>query len=64
MGLKYLLLVLLFPAPLNKKMENNKLETWENKVLKSYLDGTRIIRIPASRKKRIVILRWMVRKYE
>lgn len=64
MGLKYLLLVLLFPAPLNKKMENNKLETWENKVLKSYLDGTRIIRIPASRKKRFVILRWLVRKFE
>ena len=45
-------------------MKNNKLETWENKVLKSYLDGIQIIRIPASRKKRFVILRWLVRKFE
>jgi hypothetical protein len=31
-------------------MTNTKLETWENKVLKNYLDGFRIIRIPASEK--------------
>lgn len=45
-------------------MANTKLETWENKVLKNYLDGIRIIRIPASRKKRFVVLRWLVRKFE
>ncbi|MBE9214866.1 DUF2087 domain-containing protein [Plectonema cf. radiosum LEGE 06105] len=41
-----------------------KLETWENKVLANYLDGVRLIQIPASRKKRLVILRWLVRKFE
>ena len=45
-------------------MINNKLETWKNKVLESYLDGIQIIRIPASRKKRFVVLRWLVRKFE
>ena len=45
-------------------MKNTKLETWENKVLTSYLDGIKIIRIPASRKKRLVVLRWLVRKFE
>ncbi len=45
-------------------MANIKLETWENQVLKNYLDGVRIIRIPASRKKRLVVLRWLVRKFE
>ncbi len=45
-------------------MKSIKLETWENKVLNNYLDGVRIIQIPASRKKRLVILRWLVRKFE
>ncbi|MGD1910841.1 MAG: DUF2087 domain-containing protein [Rivularia sp. (in: cyanobacteria)] len=45
-------------------MTKTKLETWENKVIKSFIDGTKIIRIPASRKKRFVVLRWLVRKFE
>ncbi len=45
-------------------MRNVKLEAWEEQVLKSFLDGVRLIRIPASRKKRLVILRWLVRKFE
>lgn len=45
-------------------MKNVKLEAWEEKVLKNYLDGTRLIKIPASRKKRLVVLRWLVRKFE
>lgn len=37
---------------------------WENKVLKNYLDGNLIQEIPASRKKRLVILKWLVSKFE
>ena len=39
-------------------------EAWEEKVLKNYIEGNRIIKIPASRKKRLVILRWLVNKFE
>lgn len=39
-------------------------EAWENKVLKNYLDGNLIQEIPASRKKRLVILKWLVSKFE
>ncbi|MEM7578769.1 MAG: DUF2087 domain-containing protein, partial [Cyanobacteria bacterium P01_A01_bin.80] len=45
-------------------MNNSKLETWENKVLQNYLDGTLLKEIPASRKKRFVILKWLVAKFE
>ncbi|WP_414583174.1 DUF2087 domain-containing protein [Scytonema sp. PCC 10023] len=45
-------------------MKNVKLEACEEKVLKSYLDGISLIKIPASRKKRLVVLRWLVRKFE
>jgi hypothetical protein len=39
-------------------------EDWETKVLKSFVEGDRIIDIPASRKKRYVLLKWLVRKFE
>jgi hypothetical protein len=45
-------------------IKNVKLEASEEKVLKSYLDGISLIKIPASRKKRLVVLRWLVRKFE
>ncbi len=41
-----------------------KSEAWEEKVLKNYLDGDRIKELPASRKKRLVILIWLVEKFE
>jgi len=41
-----------------------KLEAWEEKVLNNYLEGDRIVEIPASRKKRLVILQWLVKKFE
>ena len=37
---------------------------WENKILKNYLNGESIEEIPASRKKRLVILKWLVSKFE
>ncbi|MBE9168874.1 metalloregulator ArsR/SmtB family transcription factor [Pleurocapsales cyanobacterium LEGE 06147] len=39
-------------------------EAWEEKVLKNYLDGNRLTTIPASRKKRLVVLEWLVSKFE
>ena len=39
-------------------------QAWEEKVLKSYINGDRIVELPASRKKRQVILRWLVDKFE
>lgn len=37
---------------------------WEEKVLKNYINSDRIVELPASRKKRQVILRWLVDKFE
>jgi len=41
-----------------------KPEVWEDKVLKSFLSGETLISIPASRKKRLVILKWLARQFE
>jgi DNA-binding transcriptional ArsR family regulator len=41
-----------------------KEEAWEDKVLKSFLNGEKIEEIPASRKKRWVVLKWLVNKFE
>jgi len=37
---------------------------WERKVLKNFLEGERLKKIPASRKKRLVILRWLATQFE
>ena len=37
---------------------------WEEKVLKSYINSDRLVELPASRKKRQVILRWLVDKFD
>jgi DNA-binding transcriptional ArsR family regulator len=37
---------------------------WETKVLKSFITDDRIVEIPASRKKRLIILKWLVQKFE
>jgi hypothetical protein len=37
---------------------------WEQKVLDSFLDGERLVRIPAKMKKRDVILRWLQGAFE
>ncbi|MBE9010691.1 metalloregulator ArsR/SmtB family transcription factor [Pseudanabaenaceae cyanobacterium LEGE 13415] len=39
-------------------------DAWEEKVLKSFLEGDRLREIPASRKKRWVILKWLVNHFE
>jgi predicted transcriptional regulator len=37
---------------------------WEDKVLNNYLENGRLKEIPASRRKRVVILKWLVRQFE
>jgi DNA-binding transcriptional ArsR family regulator len=39
-------------------------DAWERKVLRDFLDGERLKKIPASRKKRQVILGWLVERFE
>jgi DNA-binding transcriptional ArsR family regulator len=38
--------------------------TWERKVLHDFFEGERLREIPASRKKREVVLRWLAERFE
>ena len=39
-------------------------QVWESKVLKNFIEGEVLKEIPASRKKRLVILKWLVTQFE
>lgn len=39
-------------------------ESWERKVLRTYFDGDTLTRIPATRKKRDVVLKWLVNRFD
>jgi len=39
-------------------------DAWDRKVLGTFLDGERLTKIPATRKKREVILRWLAERFE
>lgn len=39
-------------------------EAWERKVLKDFFEGERLKEIPASRKKRAVVLHWLAHRFE
>jgi hypothetical protein len=39
-------------------------DAWERKVLRDFFDGERLKEIPASRKKRSVVLRWLADRFE
>lgn len=39
-------------------------DAWERKVLKDFFEGTQLKEIPASRKKRSVVLRWLASQFE
>jgi hypothetical protein len=39
-------------------------DAWERKVLNAFLDGDQLKAIPSSHKKRMVILEWLVSKFE
>jgi len=38
-------------------------EAWERKILKDFFEGQRLKEIPASRKKRVVVLRWLAQQF-
>jgi DNA-binding HxlR family transcriptional regulator len=44
--------------------DDDTLESWERKVLSVFLDGETITQIPASEKKRMVLVRWIATKFE
>jgi hypothetical protein len=47
-------------ASLAKDVEG---EAWERKVLKDFFEGDRLKEIPASRKKREVVLKWLAERF-
>ena len=52
------------PEQMASWTKNIPAQAWEEKVLKSYINSDRLIELPASRKKRQVILKWLVDKFE
>ncbi|BAZ13171.1 ArsR family transcriptional regulator [Calothrix sp. NIES-4071] len=60
------------PEKMASLVEDVSTQAWENKVLKTYIEGDfqnpeamqNLKEIPASRKKRLVILKWLVEKFE
>jgi len=43
---------------------DRELAPWEQSVLEVFVDGERLIRLPARRKKRMVVLEWLVTRFE
>lgn len=39
-------------------------ESWEDKVLKTFVQNGRLVDIPARRKKRFVVLKWLVNQFD
>jgi hypothetical protein len=39
-------------------------ENWERKILRTYFEGDRLTRIPSTRKKRNVVLNWLVLQFD
>lgn len=54
----------LTPGRIDSFTEGLNGNAWEEKVLHNYLEENRLREIPASRKKRWVILKWLVKQFE
>ncbi len=52
------------PAQLQLLTADVKVTDWETKVLNSFVKYDRIVEIPASRKKRLVLLQWLAQKFD
>ncbi|MEH1890992.1 MAG: metalloregulator ArsR/SmtB family transcription factor [Nostoc sp.] len=52
------------PEKIASLIEDVHTEAWESKVLKNYFEGESLKEIPASRKKRLVILKWLANQFE
>jgi len=56
--------LLLTPEKIASLVDDVEGEAWERKVLKDFFEGTRLKEIPASRKKRSVVVRWFANQFE
>jgi DNA-binding MarR family transcriptional regulator len=54
---------LLTPEKMASLVDNVEADAWERKVLKDFFDGTQLKEIPASRKKRSVVLKWFASQF-
>jgi hypothetical protein len=52
------------PARLSDLADEAGADAWERKVLRDFFDGERLREIPAARKKRYVVLRWLAEQFE
>lgn len=55
---------LLTPEQMQTLAQDVEPKNWETTVLQSFIAGDRITSIPVSRKKRFVLLKWLVEKFE
>lgn len=55
---------ILTPGKIASWVEDVDTEAWEIKIIQTYTEGERLKEIPSSRKKRLVILRWLANKLE
>ncbi|MBF2005912.1 MAG: metalloregulator ArsR/SmtB family transcription factor [Chlorogloeopsis fritschii C42_A2020_084] len=55
---------ILTPENIASWVEDVDTEAWESKILQTYIEGERLKEIPTSRKKRLVILNWLAKKFE
>lgn len=56
--------LLLTPQKMASLVDDVEGDAWERKVLRDFFDGTRLKEIPASPKKRTVILKWLANQFE
>jgi DNA-binding transcriptional ArsR family regulator len=56
--------LILTPEKMASLVDTVEGDAWERKVLKDFFDGTRLKEIPASVKKRGVILKWLANQFE
>lgn len=55
---------ILSPQQIAALAEDIEGEAWERKVLQNFIENGRLKEIPASRKKRVVILKWLAAQFE
>jgi DNA-binding MarR family transcriptional regulator len=63
-ALRVLAREVLEPAGLAGLAEEAGAGAWEGKVLRDFFEGERLKEIPAARKKRYVVLRWLAERFE
>lgn len=52
------------PAQIAALVDDVAGEAWERKVLRDFFEGERLKEIPPSRKKRLVVLKWLANRFE